>query len=237
MGTPWGHRAGGTQALTPVPVLVQKVMEAMGVLAIVVNCYLIAQCGQLQRLFPWLSPEGAIVSVVVLEVRGGIRGFGGIWGRDRGYWGRDQGDWGGIRGIGIWGLMEFEMEELDFRIERPDFRIEGPDFGIEGLDYGMKGTDFGIEWLDFRTEGWDFVMKGLDLEMERPDFWKERPDLGMKGLDFGIKGPDFRIEWLDFGIEVADLGMEEQILEVPGMLSLSPCPPRVPSTLPCCSST
>jgi len=44
-------------------------MEAMGVLAIVVNCYLIAQCGQLQRLFPWLSPEGAIISVVVLEVR------------------------------------------------------------------------------------------------------------------------------------------------------------------------
>ncbi|NXO45314.1 ANO8 protein, partial [Locustella ochotensis] len=45
----------------------QKVMEAMGVLAIMVNCYLMAQCGQLQRLFPWLSPEGAIVSVVVLE--------------------------------------------------------------------------------------------------------------------------------------------------------------------------
>ncbi|XP_042650807.1 anoctamin-8 isoform X2 [Tyto alba] len=44
-----------------------QVMEAMGVLAIVVNCYLIAQCGQLQRLFPWLSPEGAIISVVVLE--------------------------------------------------------------------------------------------------------------------------------------------------------------------------
>lgn len=44
-------------------------MEAMGVLAIVVNCYLIGQCGQLQRLFPWLSPEAAIVSVVVLEVR------------------------------------------------------------------------------------------------------------------------------------------------------------------------
>lgn len=40
----------------------------MGVLAIVVNCYLIGQCGQLQRLFPWLSPEAAIVSVVVLEV-------------------------------------------------------------------------------------------------------------------------------------------------------------------------
>ncbi|KAF7237042.1 Anoctamin-8 [Varanus komodoensis] len=45
----------------------QKVMEAMGVLAIVVNCYLIGQCGQLQRLFPWLSPEGAVISVVVLE--------------------------------------------------------------------------------------------------------------------------------------------------------------------------
>lgn len=45
----------------------QKVMEAMGVLAIMVNCYLIGQCGQLQRLFPWLSPEAAIVSVVVLE--------------------------------------------------------------------------------------------------------------------------------------------------------------------------
>ncbi|XP_038596509.1 anoctamin-8 [Tachyglossus aculeatus] len=45
----------------------QKVMEVMGVLAIVVNCYLIGQCGQLQRLFPWLSPEAAIISVVVLE--------------------------------------------------------------------------------------------------------------------------------------------------------------------------
>ncbi|XP_006877187.1 PREDICTED: anoctamin-8 [Chrysochloris asiatica] len=45
----------------------QKVMEAMGVLAIVVNCYLIGQCGQLQRLFPWLGPEAAIVSLVVLE--------------------------------------------------------------------------------------------------------------------------------------------------------------------------
>nr|XP_031362975.1 anoctamin-8 [Lonchura striata domestica] len=45
----------------------QAVMEAMGVLAIVVNCYLLAQCGQLRRLCPWLSPEGAIVSVVVLE--------------------------------------------------------------------------------------------------------------------------------------------------------------------------
>lgn len=45
----------------------------MGVLAIVVNCYLIAQCGQLQRLFPWLSPEGAIISVVVLEVRRSLR--------------------------------------------------------------------------------------------------------------------------------------------------------------------
>lgn len=53
----------------------------MGVLAIVVNCYLIGQCGQLQRLFPWLSPEAAIVSVVVLEVglgalRVGVLGVG-----------------------------------------------------------------------------------------------------------------------------------------------------------------
>ncbi|XDV27249.1 hypothetical protein PO909_030811 [Leuciscus waleckii] len=45
----------------------QTAMEAMGLIAIIVNCYLIGQCGQLQRLFPWMSPEAAIVSVVVLE--------------------------------------------------------------------------------------------------------------------------------------------------------------------------
>ncbi|XP_052471761.1 anoctamin-8-like [Carassius gibelio] len=45
----------------------QTAMEAMGLIAIIVNCYLIGQCGQLQRLFPWLSPEMAIISVVVLE--------------------------------------------------------------------------------------------------------------------------------------------------------------------------
>ncbi|XP_052404158.1 anoctamin-8-like isoform X2 [Carassius gibelio] len=45
----------------------QIAMEAMGLIAIIVNCYLIGQCGQLQRLFPWLSPETAIISVVVLE--------------------------------------------------------------------------------------------------------------------------------------------------------------------------
>ncbi|XP_051553238.1 anoctamin-8 [Myxocyprinus asiaticus] len=45
----------------------QTAMEAMGLIAIIVNCYLIGQCGQLQRLFPWLSPEMAIVSVVLLE--------------------------------------------------------------------------------------------------------------------------------------------------------------------------
>ncbi|XP_066504262.1 anoctamin-8 [Hoplias malabaricus] len=45
----------------------QKVMEAMGLIAIIVNCYLIGQCGQLQRLFPWLSPEMAIISIVILE--------------------------------------------------------------------------------------------------------------------------------------------------------------------------
>ncbi|KAK9979463.1 hypothetical protein ABG768_012891 [Culter alburnus] len=45
----------------------QTAMEAMGLIAIIVNCYLIGQCGQLQRLFPWMSPEAAIISVVVLE--------------------------------------------------------------------------------------------------------------------------------------------------------------------------
>lgn len=46
----------------------QTVMEVMGLIAIIVNCYLIGQCGQLQRLFPWLSPEMAIISIVILEV-------------------------------------------------------------------------------------------------------------------------------------------------------------------------
>uniref|UniRef100_A0A4W3HNR3 Anoctamin n=1 Tax=Callorhinchus milii TaxID=7868 RepID=A0A4W3HNR3_CALMI len=45
----------------------QNVMEAVGVIAIIVNCYLIGQCGQLQRLFPWLSSEMAVISVVILE--------------------------------------------------------------------------------------------------------------------------------------------------------------------------
>lgn len=48
--------------------VVQTLMEAMGLIAIIVNCYLIGQCGQLQRLFPWLSPEMAIISIVILEV-------------------------------------------------------------------------------------------------------------------------------------------------------------------------
>lgn len=48
--------------------LLQTAMEAMGLIAIIVNCYLIGQCGQLQRLFPWLSPEMAIISIVILEV-------------------------------------------------------------------------------------------------------------------------------------------------------------------------
>lgn len=69
------HKAqrGGLTPPEPHHVPLQKVMEAMGVLAIIVNCYLIGQCGQLQRLFPWLSPEAAIVSVVVLEVGLGAR--------------------------------------------------------------------------------------------------------------------------------------------------------------------
>uniref|UniRef100_A0A3Q2Q1I3 Anoctamin n=1 Tax=Fundulus heteroclitus TaxID=8078 RepID=A0A3Q2Q1I3_FUNHE len=45
----------------------QTAMEGMGLIAIIVNCYLIGQCGQLQRLFPWLSPEMAIISIVILE--------------------------------------------------------------------------------------------------------------------------------------------------------------------------
>ncbi|XP_077331552.1 anoctamin-8 isoform X3 [Lithobates pipiens] len=45
----------------------QNVMEAMGVIAIIVNCYLIGQCGQLQRLLPSLGPESAIIYIVVLE--------------------------------------------------------------------------------------------------------------------------------------------------------------------------
>ncbi|XP_067329922.1 anoctamin-8 isoform X2 [Channa argus] len=45
----------------------QTAMEAMGLIAIMVNCYLIGQCGQLQRLFPWLSPEMTIISIVLLE--------------------------------------------------------------------------------------------------------------------------------------------------------------------------
>ena len=67
LGGVWGLGRPAGPRLSP-PAALQKVMEAMGVLAIVVNCYLIGQCGQLQRLFPWLSPEAAIVSVVVLEV-------------------------------------------------------------------------------------------------------------------------------------------------------------------------
>ena len=72
-------RVAGSPLSPPVPL--QKVMEVMGVLAIVVNCYLIGQCGQLQRLFPWLSPEAAIVSVVVLEVglAAGLGEPGGGW--------------------------------------------------------------------------------------------------------------------------------------------------------------
>uniref|UniRef100_A0AAV2JU57 Anoctamin n=1 Tax=Knipowitschia caucasica TaxID=637954 RepID=A0AAV2JU57_KNICA len=45
----------------------QTAMEAMGLIAIIVNCYLIGQCGQLQRLFPWISPEMTIISIVLLE--------------------------------------------------------------------------------------------------------------------------------------------------------------------------
>ncbi|XP_067108954.1 anoctamin-8-like [Osmerus mordax] len=45
----------------------QTVMEVMGLIAIIVNCYLIGQCGQLQRLLPWMSPEMIIICIVLLE--------------------------------------------------------------------------------------------------------------------------------------------------------------------------
>lgn len=57
------NKANATLFISP-----QTAMEAMGLIAIIVNCYLIGQCGQLQRLFPWLSPEMAIISIVILEV-------------------------------------------------------------------------------------------------------------------------------------------------------------------------
>lgn len=71
-------------------------MEAMGILAIMVNCYLIAQCGQLQRLFPGLSPQAAIVCVVVLEVPGPA-GLGSPRGHPSGGWGHLAGVWGHLR--------------------------------------------------------------------------------------------------------------------------------------------
>lgn len=91
VGVCWGGaggpgRAAGSHRSPWACSSMQKVMEAMGVLAIVVNCYLIGQCGQLQRLFPWLSPEAAIVSVVVLEVGrvAGRRSWAGGRGRGAG---------------------------------------------------------------------------------------------------------------------------------------------------------
>jgi hypothetical protein len=53
----------------------QTAMEAMGLIAIIVNCYLIGQCGQLQRLFPWMSPEMTIIFIVLLEVCPSAQGF------------------------------------------------------------------------------------------------------------------------------------------------------------------
>lgn len=69
----WGHVRGAESEGAALTLSVsapsaQTAMEAMGLIAIIVNCYLIGQCGQLQRLFPWLSPEMTIISIVLLEV-------------------------------------------------------------------------------------------------------------------------------------------------------------------------
>lgn len=65
---PWGHIDHLVILSLALSLFLQTAMEAMGLIAIIVNCYLIGQCGQLQRLFPWLSPEMTIVSIVLLEV-------------------------------------------------------------------------------------------------------------------------------------------------------------------------
>lgn len=67
-GTPGHKRVRSSLSLSLSVFLHQTAMEAMGLIAIIVNCYLIGQCGQLQRLFPWLSPEMTIISIVLLEV-------------------------------------------------------------------------------------------------------------------------------------------------------------------------
>ncbi|CAN0395161.1 unnamed protein product [Lampetra fluviatilis] len=45
----------------------QNIMEAMGVIAIVVNCALISKGGHLERLFPWLPFNTSLLLVVALE--------------------------------------------------------------------------------------------------------------------------------------------------------------------------
>ncbi|CAN0403176.1 unnamed protein product [Lampetra planeri] len=45
----------------------QNIMEAMGVIAIVVNCALISKGGHLERLFPWLPVNTSLLLVVALE--------------------------------------------------------------------------------------------------------------------------------------------------------------------------
>ena len=44
-------------------------MEVMGVAAVVVNCILIAQSGQVTRMFPQITTTQAILLIIVLEVK------------------------------------------------------------------------------------------------------------------------------------------------------------------------
>jgi len=44
-------------------------MEAMGIIACVVNCALIGQSGQVHRMFPNITANQTIILIVILEVK------------------------------------------------------------------------------------------------------------------------------------------------------------------------
>ena len=44
-------------------------METMGLIAVIVNCALIGQSGQVHRMFPNITANQTIILIVVLEVR------------------------------------------------------------------------------------------------------------------------------------------------------------------------
>jgi len=46
----------------------QTAMEAMGIIACVVNCALIGQSGQVHRMFPNITANQIIILIVILEV-------------------------------------------------------------------------------------------------------------------------------------------------------------------------